>query len=229
MIHDMMSVADYYAKMASMNGRTARIRRTLGPAILWGLLWGIFEATAGHLLHLARVPGLAGWIMFPAGFYAMSRAFAAAGKFRSIFLTAGFAAAVKCADLLLPGGDIAMIINPARAILLESLAVVAIYYYLGSRTTFSWKIPVFASVGWRAAYAVLSLFAAEAFGASNILETGAFSVLNFLLIEGAGNGLLVSAIILLSPAERHDHLKTGQEDAGQVGRFGPNNPLHTHE
>jgi hypothetical protein len=222
-------VTNYYAKMASMNGRTARIWRTLRPAIVWGLIWGIFEATAGHLLHLARVPGLAGWIMFPAGFCAMTRAFAAGGKFRSIFLTACFAAAVKCADLFLPGRDIAMIINPARAILLESLAVIAIYYYLGSRTTFSWKIPVFASVGWRAAYAVLGLFAAKAFGASNILETGVFSVLNFLLIEGAGNGLLVSMIILLWPLERHDQLKTRPRDAHDIGRFGPNPPLHTHE
>ncbi len=229
-----MSVINYYvtnycAKMASMNGRTAGFRRTLGPAILWGSLWGIFEATAGHLLHLARIPGLAGWIMFPAGFYAMARAFAAGGKFRSIFLTACIAAAVKCADLLLPGGDIAMIINPARAILLESLAVIAIFTYLGSTEKFSWKIPVFASAGWRAVYAVLSLFAAQAFGASNILETGVFSVLNFLLIEGAGNGLLVFVIITFSHPERNNDLKTMRGDARQIGRFGPNPPLHTHE
>jgi len=229
MIHDMMSVTNDYAKMVSMNGRTAGFRRTIGPAIVWGSLWGIFEATAGHLLHLARVPGLAGWIMFPAGFYAMTRAFMAGGKFRSIFLTACVAAAVKCADLLLPGSNIAMIINPVRAILLESLAVVAIFSYLGSTEKFSWKIPVFASVGWRAAYAVLSLFAARAFGASNILETGVFSVLNFLLIEGAGNGLLVSVVILFLPSERHDYLKIMRGDARQIGRFGPKRPLHTHE
>lgn len=34
-------------------------------ALFWGSVWGLAEATLGHLLHLARVPGLPGLAMVP--------------------------------------------------------------------------------------------------------------------------------------------------------------------
>ena len=39
-------------------------------SLFWGALWGIAEATLGYLAHLiSLIPGIAGFIMFPIGFY----------------------------------------------------------------------------------------------------------------------------------------------------------------
>ena len=102
----------------------------LGPVFLWGSLWGIWEATAGHVIHLARVPGLPGFIMFPAAFFFMSRAFVRSGRYHSIFLTACLAAGLKLFDIFIPGNNLQAVINPAQAILLESLVVTGFYYVL---------------------------------------------------------------------------------------------------
>ena len=102
----------------------------LGPVFLWGSLWGIWEATAGHVIHLTRVPGLPGFIMFPAAFFFMSRAFVRSGRYHSIFLTACVAAGIKLFDIFIPGQNIQAVVNPAQAILLESLVVTGFYYVL---------------------------------------------------------------------------------------------------
>jgi hypothetical protein len=102
----------------------------LGKVFLWGSLWGIWEATAGHVIHLTRVPGLPGFIMFPAAFYFMSRAFVRSGRYQSIFLAACVAAGLKLFDIFIPGQNIQAVINPAQAILLESLVVTGFYYIL---------------------------------------------------------------------------------------------------
>jgi len=102
----------------------------LGTVLLWGSLWGIWEATAGHIIHLTRVPGLPGFIMFPAAFYFMSRVFVLSGRYQSIVLAACLAAGLKLFDIFIPGQTIQAVINPARAILLESLAVAGFYYCL---------------------------------------------------------------------------------------------------
>ena len=102
----------------------------LGPVFLWGSLWGIWEATAGHVVHLTHVPGLPGFIMVPAAFYFMSRAFVRSGRYQSIFLAACVAACLKLFDVFIPGQNIQAVINPAQAILLESLVVTGFYYVL---------------------------------------------------------------------------------------------------
>lgn len=104
----------------------------LAAAFLWGSLWGLWEATAGYLAHLTHIPGLPGFIMAPAALYFMSRAFAEAGKIGSVFLTACVAAGLKLLDIFIPGRTLQAVINPALAILLESLAVAGFYALLGS-------------------------------------------------------------------------------------------------
>jgi hypothetical protein len=61
-------------------------------ALFYGPRWGLAEATARHILHLVRIPGLAGFIMFPVGFFLMSRAFSRSGRFLAVFLTSWIAA-----------------------------------------------------------------------------------------------------------------------------------------
>jgi len=91
-------------------------------ALFYGSLWGFGEATLGHLLHLARVPGLPGLVMFPFGVLVMGRVLARTGSAVAVFATGVVAAGYKFFDLLLPGTDILAVVNPAQAIVLEALA-----------------------------------------------------------------------------------------------------------
>jgi len=178
-----------------MTGRQDGRTDVLRSAFLWGSLWGIWEATAGYVFHLVPAPGLAGLMMFPAGFFFMSRAFAASGKSVSIFLAAGTASSIKLFDLFLPGRSVLSVINPAQAILLESLAVIGIFSFLNKAGRISLSVPLLASVAWRVTYAVLSIFAARAFAAPNLFETGILAVFRFILVDGVSNGLLVAIMI----------------------------------
>jgi hypothetical protein len=107
--------------MSAPGGRRAGL---IGPVLLWGSVWGIGEATLGHLLHLARVPGLPGLVMASFAVWAMARV--AAGTRRNaagaVMLTGVVAASFKLLDLLAPGTDLAAVANPVQAILLEALA-----------------------------------------------------------------------------------------------------------
>jgi hypothetical protein len=113
------------------NRWSARLER-LAPALFWGSVWGLWEATAGHAVHLLRVPGLAGAVMLPAAVVFMSRAFAATGREETIFLTGCVAAALKLLDLLVPGRNLLAVVNPAQFILLEALAVTGVRAALGA-------------------------------------------------------------------------------------------------
>jgi hypothetical protein len=112
-----------------MTGSIGEKRMAFPAALFWGALWGLAEATAGHLLHLVGVPGLAGFIMFPFGLLLMSRAFRQSGTAGTIFLTAAVAAGMKLFDLFLPGTDPTAAFRPALAILCEGLTVTALYAF----------------------------------------------------------------------------------------------------
>lgn len=110
-------------KMKPVNTRRSAHLEILAPALFWGSVWGLWEATAGHVVHLLRVPGLAGAVMLPAAVLFMGRAFAASGREEAIFLAGCVAAGLKLLDLLVPGHDLLAVLNPAQFILLEALAV----------------------------------------------------------------------------------------------------------
>lgn len=91
-------------------------------ALIWGSVWGLGEATLGHLLHAARVPGLPGLVMAPFAVLVMGRAAARSRSATAVFLAGAVAAGFKFFDLFLPGTDLFAIANPVQAILLEALA-----------------------------------------------------------------------------------------------------------
>jgi len=121
--HLLLDVRAHPAKMKPVNARWSARLDILAPALFWGSVWGLWEATAGHAVHLLRFPGLAGAVMLPAAVLFMSRAFAASGREETIFLAGCTAAGLKLLDLLIPGHDLLSILNPAQFILLEALAV----------------------------------------------------------------------------------------------------------
>ena len=99
-----------------------RSRPALVTALLWGSVWGLGEATLGHLLHLVRVPGLPGLVMVPFAVAVMGRAAARSRSASAIFLAGMVAASFKLFDLLVPGTDLLALSRPIQAILLEALA-----------------------------------------------------------------------------------------------------------
>jgi len=104
-----------------MDKRGGAASRLLFAAVLWGSLWGLAEASLGYLLHIVRVPGLPGLVMAPIGLLAMGRAFVRTGELAVFPATALAAASFKLAALLVPGINVLAVVNPVRAMLLESL------------------------------------------------------------------------------------------------------------
>jgi hypothetical protein len=94
----------------------------MAAALVWGSAWGLGEATLGHLLHLARVPGLPGLVMVPFAVLIMGRVAARSRSAAAVFLAGVVAGGFKFLDLLVPGTDLLAVLNPAQAILLEALA-----------------------------------------------------------------------------------------------------------
>lgn len=94
----------------------------IATALLWGSVWGLGEATLGHLLHLARVPGLPGLVMVPFAVLVMGRALARSPRASAVFLTGVVAASFKFFDLFVPGTDLLALSRPIQAILFEALA-----------------------------------------------------------------------------------------------------------
>lgn len=98
----------------------------LAIALFWGALWGLSEATVGCLLHEVRIPGLAGFVMFPMGILFMLKAYQELKRLSMIFTTAVVAAAIKLSDLILPGTYALDVFRPAMAIICESLVIIAL-------------------------------------------------------------------------------------------------------
>ena len=121
--------------MRSVNGSRTTRSGVFILAFFWGSLWGIWEATAGHVVHLLRVPGLAGIVMAPAALFFLSRGFSATGKYEAVFLTGCVAAGMKLLDLVIPGRNLLAVVNPAQFILLEALAVSGFYAFRKSGQT----------------------------------------------------------------------------------------------
>jgi hypothetical protein len=124
-----------------MDQRASEPSPVLRAAFLWGSLWGSAEATLGYLLHLVRVPGLPGLLMAPVAVFAMGRAYRRTGRLAAIPAAALVAALLKLGVLAFPGIDFLAVVNPVRAILLESLAV------LGLAAAFGQTFGLPASVG----------------------------------------------------------------------------------
>ena len=169
--------------------------RWLTAALFWGSLWGAAEATAGHILHLLRIPGLAGMVMFPLGVYFMAKAFKASGKIKIIGLSALFASAIKLIDLAAPLSSPEAVINPALAILCEALAVMGVLFLFKKEFTLP-SLPVFsgAAFGWRIFF--LGLVAVHQFliGSSGIWDTGGVPLLRFMGLDPLVNVILLTFI-----------------------------------
>ena len=178
------------------------MKKYLPIVLFWGAVWGICEATAGYALHLAAValPGLPGALMFPMGFWCMHRAQKGTGKAIAPLHIAMVAAAVKLVDFLMPGYDAIRVVNPALSILLEGLAVAAVYALQSSPA----KVPGYSQVLgmgalWRVMFAeylyLISLFGLPA----ALVTSGAVTLLRFVVFESIVNSLIIHVGLWLAP------------------------------
>lgn len=92
--------------------------------IIWGAIWGIFEATVGYLLHLVSF-GYSWLIWYPVACFFMANVYHNDGRIASIFFVGLLCAAIKMLNLFLPG-RIDKVINPAISIVFEALAMAAV-------------------------------------------------------------------------------------------------------
>lgn len=177
--------------------RTESLRPFLAGALFWGSLWGMAEATLGHLLHLAPIPGLAGLFMFPIGAYFMNRAARQKGSPAVILGIGPVAAAIKLADLFLPAQTPFSAINPALAILLEAGAVYLLIRLVENRHA-TVQVPgiLLAAAGWRWAYLLLTVLTGILFSAPSLLERPAVELWRFLALEPLVNTALIAAVLL---------------------------------
>ena len=130
--------------MNAMDTRGGARTDVIPTALLWGAVWGLGEATLGHLLHLARVPGLPGLVMAPFAVLVMGRVAVQSRSASAVFLAGAVAAGSKLFDLLVPGTDLLAIANPIQAILLEALAGTCWIAFEKSRR--NENVPVFQAV-----------------------------------------------------------------------------------
>ncbi len=166
-------------------------------SLFWGALWGIAEATIGYLAHLVIfIPGIAGFIMFPIGFYFMTRAYKDTGKPGILFSTAAVAASIKLVDLFLPNLSPIHTINPAIAILMESAAVFLVFKLLNAKPVqFRLGEVLIASTAWRLGFLFYSAILFVTAISQEFIRMGLGHILRFVLLESVVNALIIIAYL----------------------------------
>ena len=179
------------------------VRLRPGPAliagILWGSIWGLYEATVGFLIHsVPRVPGAASVLVVPFALFCLFRA-ARIGGARAPAIAAATAAAIKLMDLMLPAPTFVAVINPAVAILLEGLT------YLVVTRALLWPVekralPVLAAGAlsfnllWRALF-LLHQAGVEGMGVAGFLRNGGRVPLDFLVRDAVLSAAVISLVL----------------------------------
>jgi hypothetical protein len=160
-------------------------------ALFWGSLWGLAEATLGHILHLLRIPGLAGFVMFPVGLVFMLKAYKASNNLSVILSTSVVAATIKLSNILLPGTSPLDVFNPAIAIICESLAVFVLFFFIRQRVHQRHLILGWLVLSWRLLFVTFLIMMEALFPSQNLISLGFERLLSFFLWESVANGILI--------------------------------------
>ncbi len=166
------------------------MKKQIETVLFWGSLWGLEEATLGHVLHL--LPFSIGWLFwFPLAYLFMFLAYQKTGNAGSVLWTAVIAASIKLIDLLLPI-RIDKVINPTVSILLEGAAVFLLIKVLTPRiasTKYRSAIPFASSLLYQLFYmiyiSIVPLFFTAipaAAGVSAYLDYGLHGLVNGILL-----------------------------------------------
>lgn len=107
-------------------GKTGEVALTI---LVWGGIWGIFEATAGYLLHL--LPFSVGWLVwYPVASFFMFNVYQRTKRASAVIMIGLLSAGIKLFNLFLPV-RIDKVINPAVSIVFEALTLAAVIFMAG--------------------------------------------------------------------------------------------------
>lgn len=185
-------------RVEGADSRPTSGRAVIPALLLYGGIWGLAEATIGHLLHLiprmAAVPPLAGLVMFPVGVVLMLAAVHATAKPAAAVGVAMIAAAIKASSVLLAPVSWLFVQNPALSILMEGLVVWAfVAAFSMHRASSGTLLPAIgAALSWR----VLFVLAHLVFGIQwGLPARGVPAVLQFVLLDSVVNGVLIALLL----------------------------------
>lgn len=172
-------------------------KQLIVPILFYGALWGILEATVGHVLHFIPAT-IAGSIMFPIASMILYKAYQKTSSTRALFLVAVIAATIKSVNFLLPALSIYKTINPIMSILLEGL-VVALVIRMVTSTKRSTQISGWfsASIAWRVVF--VGWMGVQYITTGNLAPYIADSsaLFQFVLVSGAISALFAFVLIEL--------------------------------
>lgn len=172
------------------------MRKNISSVIFIGSAWGIVEATIGHFLHVFTL-GI-GWLLwFPIAFFFLNSAYRITKKTSCMIYTAVIAAGIKMIDIFYtPRVD--YVINPSVSILLEALAVLAVYQYLINRSrsvNLNFVTVLSACFGWKVLYVCYLFFLPDNWINISCLS-GIIPFAKFFFQETVMNTLLICFSIL---------------------------------
>ncbi len=171
--------------------------KLLTQIIVYGSIWGILEATIGHVLHFIPAT-IAGSIMFPIAALILYKAYNKTNSKASLFYVALIAAVIKSVDFLLPAISIYKTINPIVSIILESLVVVMVVNLLLSKKKVNNYIALpIASITWRAVFISWMVF--QYITTGNLAPyIGTFNAgFEFVVISGLISGVIASGLLFI--------------------------------
>lgn len=173
------------------------------PSILiplfWGSLWGIAEATLGHLLHISKIPGLAGSLMFPIALFFMVKAYSLTGRLSTILFASCTAASFKLIDIFISPHDLFSVLNPMIAIICESL-VLFLFLKAWNKKVFTKFIPILAmALSWKLIYSAALLTMGHFFPIKSFFDLGSTRFLSFFIVESLASSLIVFLFFKVQP------------------------------
>ena len=165
--------------------------------LFFGSLWGILEATLGHVLHFIPAT-IAGAVMFPIAGAILYKAYNKTESIQSLFYIGIIAAMIKSVDLLLPQLSIYKTINPMISILMESLVVVLVMSFLVSKNPMKkYSALIIASVSWRSIFVLWMYIVYLNTGMMAPYLATTSGIIDFVIITGLLSGVFASGIIFV--------------------------------
>lgn len=162
--------------------------------IFWGSLWGLVEATLGSLFHV--LPWIAGFFMFPIGFYFMKKALNDSGKLVSIFYTASIAAGIKLTGLFFPFQHPAKVLNPAASIMMEAAAVILFFSIFNyEKGHFKLREILTVTLGWRLIFVTYHMVLLSFSLYDGYPQMSTITLARFLVFETIINALIISLFL----------------------------------
>jgi hypothetical protein len=174
------------------------MKKYVSAIIFCGALWGLEEATLGHLLHITTLN--IGWLLwFPLAYFFMSMVYKQTGKLNSILYTSIIVGAIKLVDLFMTT-NLVIIVCPALSIVSEGISLFAILRIIDMmKLAQKHKLVeiISTSLLWRAFFLLCLLFIPTWIMASYPYK-GISSIFKLLLYEGLINSLFIYGTVILT-------------------------------